>query len=416
MAELLATRASRGHRTLCLPFAEESYSRIIDDPIEFRRAIDERFQSMPELFPAGFAQGYRLKDDRVSAKRNVPIRRLILRDGTAYGIRPSFLMPYMTARTDDVQGPLFLRKFAVPFWALARVFGRDPMYWYRIECGLGRFSLVGTTVRRADLPEHLLADEHHQTLDGQKIYLATTIGSGCILGAEPATTAGTDDLKAAYAVFKQEAHDISPEYAPKTVNTDGWKGTKAAWKLLFKRVVILQCFLHAWLKIRERGKHLKDQFAEVSRRVWEAYDAPDRRCFGQRLRSLRDWATKHLGGVVLEKVLDLCQKRDRWSIAYRHPEGHRTSNMLDRLMRGMNRYFDHGQHLHGSLEACRRHCRAWALLWNFAPWHPAAMREDDDWRCPAERLNRHRYHEDWLQNLLISASLAGYRSPPPQNP
>ena len=25
-------------------------------------------------------------------------------------------------------------------------------------------------------------------------------------------------------------------------------------------------------------------------------------------------------------------------------------------------------------------------------------------------------HEDWLQNLLISASLAGYRSPPPQNP
>lgn len=181
-------------------------------------------------------------------------------------------------------------------------------------------------------------------------------------------------------------------------------------------MVILQCFLHAWLKIRERGKHLKDQFAEVSRRVWEAYQAPDRRCFRQRLRSLRDWAKEHLSGVVLEKILDLCQKRDRWSIAYRHPGGHRTSNMLDRLMRGMNRYFDHGQHLHSSRSACRLHCRAWALLWNFAPWHPATTRENEDWRCPAERLNRHRYHEDWLQNLLISASLAGYRSPPPQNP
>ena len=45
--------------------------------------------------------------------------------------------------------------------------------------------------------------------------------------------------------------------------------------------------------------------------------------------------------------------------------------MLDRLMRGMNRYFDQGQHLHGSLEACRLHCRAWALLCNFTPWHPA---------------------------------------------
>jgi hypothetical protein len=169
MAELLATRASRGHRTLCLPFAEDFYSQIIDDPAAFRRAIDERFEAFPELFPPGFADGYRLKDGRVSAKQRVPIRRLILKDGTAYGVRPSFLMPYMTARTNDVQGPLFLRKFAVPFWALSHVFGRDPMYWYRIECGLGRFSLVGTTVRRTELPDHLLADEHHQTIDGQEV-------------------------------------------------------------------------------------------------------------------------------------------------------------------------------------------------------------------------------------------------------
>ena len=141
----------------------------------------------------------------------------------------------------------------------------------------------------------------------------------------------------AYATFKQEALDVAPNYVPLTVNTDGWKGTQAAWKALFQTVVILQCFLHAWLKVRERGKHLKDQFAEISRRVWEAYHAPDRRCFGLRLRSLRSWAKGHLGGVVLEKVLDLCEKRVRRSIAYHHPGGHRTSNMLDRLMRGMER-------------------------------------------------------------------------------
>lgn len=268
----------------------------------------------------------------------------------------------------------------------------------------------------AELPEHLLADEHHQTLDGQKVYVATTVGCGCLLGAEPAATAGTDDLKDAYSVFKDEALDVAPRSTPKTVNTDGWKGTKAAWKALFQGIVILQCFLHAWLKIRERGKHLKDQFGEVSRRAWEAYHAPDRRCFGQRLRSLRGWAKAHLSGVVLEKVLDLCKKRDRWSIAYHHPGGHRTSNMLDRLMRGMNRYFDHGQHLHGSHRACRVHRRAWALLWNFAPWQKATTRKNQGWRSPAERLNRHRYHESWLENLLISASLNGYRCPQPQNP
>ena len=263
--------------------------------------------------------------------------------------------------------------------------------------------------------ELLLADEHHQGLDGQKVYIATTVGNGCCLGAEPAEAAGSDKLKVAYQVFKDEACDVSPKYAPKTVSTDGWKGTQAAWKMLFTKVVILLCFLHGWLKIRDRAKHLKEVFAEVSRRVWDTYHAPDRRSFAQRLRSLRQWAAGHLTGIVLEKVLDLCGKRDRWSIAYRHPGGHRTSNMLDRLMRGMNRYFDQGQHLHGSLEACRLHCRAWALLCNFTPWHPAVAGENQGWRCPAERLNQHRYHDCWLQNLLISASLGGYRRPDPQN-
>ena len=154
-------------------------------------------------------------------------------------------MPYMTARTADIEGPLFLRKFGVPFWALAHVFGGDPMSWYRMECGLGRFSVVGTTVCTATLPEHLLADEHHQVLDGQKVYIATTVGNGCCLGAEPAEAAGSDELKVAYQVFKDEACDVSPKYAPKTVSTDGWKGTQAAWKLLFTKVVILLCFCTA---------------------------------------------------------------------------------------------------------------------------------------------------------------------------
>jgi hypothetical protein len=272
----------------------------------------------------------------------------------------------------------------------------------------------GTTVRQAELPAHVLADEHHQTRDGKKVYIATTVG-GCVLGAEPAEAAGADELEVASGVFKDEARDLTPEYAPETVSTDGWKGTQAAWKALFPRAVLLLCFLHSWLKIRDRGKHLKGGVAEIARRVWEVYHAPDRRHLGQRLSRLGQWAIAQLAGVVLEKILDLCAERERWSLAYRHSDGHRTSNMLDRQMRGMNRYFDHGQHLHGTLGACRRHCRAWALLWNFALWHPATARKNENWRCPAERLNGHRYHDCWLQNLLISASLNGDWCPLPQN-
>ncbi len=52
-------------------------------------------------------------------------------------------------------------------------------------------------------------------------------------------------------------------------------------------------------------------------------------------------------------------------------------------MRKMNQYFDRCQHLHGSKQAAEKHCRAWALLHNFAPWSPAAVKANDGWLCPA---------------------------------
>jgi hypothetical protein len=102
------------------------------------------------------------------------------------------------------------------------------MYWYRLTRGLGRACVAGTTIRRAVVPIHLLADEHHQTIDGEKVCVATTVGADCVLGAEPAASSGTDELTAAYGVFKAEARDI-----------------------------------------RSRGK-LSESFRELSKRAWEA--------------------------------------------------------------------------------------------------------------------------------------------------
>lgn len=416
MAKEPAQKAARQNRTIRLPITEAEYVKIIDDVPGFRDWIDHCVREMPELFPGLIVKGYTMKGRYFSMKLGVMIRRIELRDGTAYTVHPSFVMPYLTARTDDVENGLFLRKFGVPYWGLAHVFGRSHMFWYRTECALGRFSIVGTTARKADVPEHLLADEHHQKNNREKRYIATTVGEGCFLGAAVAETAGTKDLTHAYNVFRQEAQNVDADYAPQTVNTDGWKSTQQAWKALFPAIVVLQCFLHAWLKIRERGKHLGELFYETSRRVWDVYRAVNKQSCSQRLRSLKNWAENNLTGVVLEKVLDLYRKRRLWTAAWDHPEGYHTSNMLDRLMRGMNRYLEDGQHLHGSRAANERRCRGWVLLWNFAPWHPAIAKENDGYRSPAERLNGHHYHDSWLQNLLISASCGGYRNPPPQNP
>jgi hypothetical protein len=260
------------------------------------------------------------------------------------------------------------------------------------------------------LPEHLVADEHHQPRDGVKNYVATTVGAGCCLGAALAQSAGADDLERAYGVFKAEAQDVQPGYAPVTVNTDGWAATRQAWRTLFPLVVMLRCFLHGWLGIRDRAKHLGELFRSLGEKVWHAYHALDRRCFAQRLRRRGEWAQRQVQAAwVLEQVRKLCGRARDYGAAYAPPGCHRTSNALDRVMRARNRYFDRGQHLHGSERAVGQHVRAWALLHNFRPWHPAVARTKGGHRSPAERLNQHRYHDNWLDNLLISASLAGYR-------
>ena len=121
MAEGSAGVFRRGHATICLPIEKDEYDEIVGDPKTFRQWLDRCSAEMPELFPQGFSEGYVMKDGRISVKQGESLRRIGLRNGSSYSIRPSFLMPYMTARTEEVEDPLFLRKFGVPFWALARV-------------------------------------------------------------------------------------------------------------------------------------------------------------------------------------------------------------------------------------------------------------------------------------------------------
>lgn len=408
----------RRSSTICLPIDPETYEETVKSPVAFRRWVDQCFKETPELFPPGFEEGYLLKDSRDSTKQEICLRRLECKaTGEAFTIRPSFVMPYMTALTDDVADALFLRRFGVPFWALAHVFGKNPMFWYRLEMSLGRNSIVGTTVRAVEVPDDLVVDEHHQTLDGDKVYIATTVGEGCCLGASVASAADEVALTQAYQTFQKEAQNVEPGYSPRSVNVDGWAATKLAWLALFPLTLIIRCFLHGWLSIRD-GCKKHAEFKTASDKIWDAYDAPDRRTFAQRLRRVCEWAKKTLKGVILEKVVNLCSRAKEYGAAYQVPQGHRTSNALDRIMKHMNQYFDGCQHLHGYKEAAEQHCRAWAILHNFAPWSPATAKANDGWLCPAERLNQRCYHSNWLHNLLVSASLSGFRrnSPSPQNP
>ena len=210
-------QAPRGAKQIVIPMIRQQYDEIWQDAERMRAFVDEWAQLAPELFPKDFDQGYCLHGfGRESRKLpGLKLRKIVLADGTPHWLRPSFVTSSMTGTVDQLAYPLLLAAHGVPPWLLTIGFGHSDMYWYRVIERLGRNSLVGTTVRdAAQLPEHLVADEHHADWAGQKGYIPTTVGGGCILGV--ALTAAADDahLQEAYGVFAAEAAGRRPRVRP----------------------------------------------------------------------------------------------------------------------------------------------------------------------------------------------------------
>lgn len=285
----MASKISK-NRTIVLPISEKDYARFMKDQKFAHQLIQHYWGEFPALFPCGMSQGYMLNGrSRLSKKLGFQLRKIKV-CGQSYRIRPSFILPYFRAKTDEVSQGLFLLRFGVPFWALAFVFGRYAMWWYRLYRFLGSYSLVGTSIHQAEtLPKDILADEHHIRIRGKKAYVATTVGGGCFLGMAACPKADEVALGAGYGLFKQEASDLDPDYQPHTVNTDGWAATQKVWKKLYPTIQIIECFLHAFLKVRDRAtKKLKTYFDTAADKIWEAYRAASKRSLAQQIRRLRE--------------------------------------------------------------------------------------------------------------------------------
>lgn len=409
---------TRACKRITLPIEWELYKQLVGDDQLFRSHLDQMIEQYPELFPAQIGQGYRWHDQRTSHKMpEVTLRRIKLNAPDEKGraivvtIAPSTILPYMTGYTDEVEKALFLRRFGVPFWGLSYVFGHDDAYWYRLVSQVGSYNIVQTTVKNPDdLPRHLLADEKHVHLNGEKAYIAITAGGDCLLGASLALKADSQELTEAYGHFQQEAQQLQPGYTPETVNTDGWAATQKAWLALFPLIVIIECFLHAFLKIRNRCQHqFQAVYPTIKQQVWDIYAATDPDQFKQRLVAFKRWSQDKLTGAALEAVNKLCAKADSFLLAFDHPAAHRTSNMIDRHMEPMARCLFSARFFHGHWSSAEKQIRAWALLHNFWPYCPRA-KIHQTYQSPAHRLNKRVYHDNWLHNLLISTSLAGAKS------
>ena len=410
------SKVAKANPRVILPIEVQTYQDLASKPEQFREWLDKMIALFPELFPQSIEQGYTLHDMLPASSKlpDVRFRRIRLKAVNAAGdkqvvtICSSEVMPYMTGFTNEVEKALYLRRYGVPFSALTYVFGHNDDYWYRMVSSFGRYEIVGTVVKNPEqLPSDLLADEKHVHFNGEKAYIATTVGGDCVLGAALALTADEAALTAAYGHFKDEAQHVDPDYTPQTVNTDGWSATQKSWQALFKTITVIQCFLHAFLKIRNCSKkRCQSLYAKIEQQVWDIYHATDRQDFFRQMADFQIWATRELTGPVLEAAHKLCAKADSFALAFDHPSAYRTSNMIDRHMIPLDRWLFASRHFHGNWSSAELQIRAWVLFHDFSPYCPRAKAAQQA-ISPAHRLNGFVYHDNWLHNLLISTSSTG---------
>ena len=102
----------RGAKQIVIPMTQQQYDDIWHDADRVRSFIEQCARSAPELFPAGFDQGYCLHGfGRESLKLSgLKLRKIVLANGASYWLRPSFIFSYMTGTVDELAYPLLLAR------------------------------------------------------------------------------------------------------------------------------------------------------------------------------------------------------------------------------------------------------------------------------------------------------------------
>jgi len=384
----------------------DEYDAIWNDPGAVRNYLDSLIREHPEMFPPSASDGYQLHGHLPESKKlpGIRLRQIRMAEGV-FTLRPSFVFAYMTGTVNDLEKPLLLLSVRTPVWIVTQIFGRNDMFWERLLERMGRNSLVGTTVRVAEqMPKHLAADEHHLKWRGAKGFLAMIAAKGCILAAALTKAADEKHLSEAYGVFDEEARDVDADWQPASVNTDGWKATRKSILGLFPKVVLVLCFLHGFLKIRDRCRKEHG----LHERVWDVYRAETEEDFRSGLQELKTWSeTQELRGPVQTALEKLVSHADDYATSYAESDAYRTSNQVDRPMNRICRSLYASRGLHGHQATSERRLRAICLLENFRPFAPRSNTPREH-QSPAHCLNNKTYHSNWLHNLQASASRQGF--------
>ena len=413
--------SNRGERIIRLPISESEYATLISDKKKFMIRLSPYVESHPELFPNDwFSGGYGLHGYRTSKKlglthgivRSKRDRRVLC------DIQPNFVMPYMAGFAKDVAFGLLLLLYGVPLWLVAYGLGRDAMYWQRLFTHIGRFDLLGTTVRDVSkMPKDLSVDEKITFWRGKEVFACMTAGSNCILGMGLSQAENETSLGKAYGKFKEAANRLTFDYQPVSISIDGWFPTKNALKTLFSKTALVLCFLHSVIKIRQVTQK-EPQKKALMDKVWKVYQAADAKGFDEAVMNLETWTKDNIKSEsIKERVFKIGKRKEEFKVAFTAPTAMRTTNMVDRLMKPLDRFLFMKQYFHGDFASAQLALTAFALCLNFAPFCPRTMSDGrgegvkGTFESRAQELNLKVYDKHWLLNLLASGSTKGLHFP-----
>lgn len=406
-------KSAQKSRIIRLPISKKDYDLLMSDRKIYIIRLSQYVDQYPHLFPSDWYSGnYGVHDMRTSKKLGVS--HYIVRSGkdrsVLYDIQPNFVMPYMSAYSKEVSFGLLLILFGVPFWLVAYGLGKDAMYWYRLFTHLGRFNLLATTIQDATkLPKDLCIDEKISYWGNQEIFACMTVGSDCILGMGVSQKEDEASLHKAYGVFKAQAIALDPDYEPLSISSDGWAATKKAMQKLYSSAILVLCFLHSVIKIRQVAQK-EPQKKMLFEKVWQVYKATDATNFDNAVLDLEQWTNENVvKESVKERVAKIVKRKEEFKTAFKVPSAMRTTNMVDRLMKPLDRFLFMKQYFHGHFHQTQLMLNAFALCLNFAPFCP---RTKDKYKkenltffqSRANAINGFGFDENWLQNLLSAAS------------
>jgi len=105
-----STKYPKGSKTIRIPCSEENHLTMVKNSSQFRSFLTNVIEKHPELFPKDITSGYHLHGftaPSVKLDGIIFFRIKILASGDVYTVAPSYVMPYMCAKTKDVEDAFF---------------------------------------------------------------------------------------------------------------------------------------------------------------------------------------------------------------------------------------------------------------------------------------------------------------------